>query len=374
MEEDTISGLRYQKFALVSYKEAKEIIDLEEMSFKSYTEALMHGYDEDDEQMELNIAAGVLPGRVMKLPMIEVSRNGTNVIFRDDLPGGKVLVETDTHRVEPYQRKGVVHGHWSFCPVKFSDLKLLTSIINKTFGNGGLFPNRSTARCFGHNTYSGQKGAPYVAPTIRMSSAAVTLSQFWRSSTDPTYVPVIMKVLNLLGSHAVKFQHCVDSVYYGFHKVCFSHLYKDAMKVPSSLQNSRGQMGHNRGECELTILTCGNNLVSGFSNTHHVDKGDIWSPSMQQLGKSNLDLYKEACAVNGVSEEMKNSMTHLSNLSKASVDGSFSSYTTCGYSLSFTPDNVSLVMCCFRILLLIFLISSFPFKGKGRLQGIFFIR
>ena len=343
-KEKSSSGLRYQKFALLPYGEAKRLMNQMSMSLEQYTNVLLYGFDNCGDPSEMETVPGIPNTRhFITMPIIEVCDDGTNIFSSPKVPRGEVRFEQDDCRIEPFERDGILHGHWSYCPVVVSDTKRLKELVCKTFGDRGSFGNRNTAQCFGHNTYAGEKGAAYVTPTIRMSPDAVTLSQFWRSSTDPTYVPTVMKMLNVLSSDAVNFQRCVDPVYYGFIKSCFNDLYSDPTKVPSSNKRARGQMSDHRGECALTIMTCGNNQVCGFSNTQHVDRGDIWSSSLQQLGKDKLNVLRDIYdSADDTTDDMQRGLRHLTNLSRASVDSSFSSYTTCGYSLSFTADNVSL--------------------------------
>ena len=113
-----------------------------------------------------------------------------------------------------------------------------------------------------------------------------------------------------------------------FHEILIDLCYK---LKNSSLINSKNSL---RGFCRVSILTCGDNNVIGFTNTYHRDKLDTLSSKMLQELKSmlteevtKLEERSSFDQQNSLAKVIKNTKYALNyiHLFKIGVN------TTCGY-------------------------------------------
>lgn len=94
-----------------------------------------------------------------------------------------------------------------------------------------------------------------------------------------------------------------------------------------------------RGNASLSILTAGNEKFHGFANARHLDKYDEWDKMLREVALKILDEMKKYSETDEATQNYKIAYKHLVKLSTASVNGTFSSYTTCGYNIFFEPEN-----------------------------------
>ena len=294
----------------------------------------------------------------MGLSIEEVGAGDYNLITRKR----KITMYSNTS--PSWIQKGFMHGIWMPCEtIDIPNPGLLNSLIQRTYGNFGF--QRSKSPCFGLNTYIGKKAAVYVRATPKVSKESTTLSEYYRDSFDPTFLPVIYKLLNNLSNQAQTFQTAVDPVYDRFISACFSRnnpsilirpkkfqeLYQDSVfsrgihasskkykysreesietpSLNSKVKKRKQYFGHRRCAA-LSIMTNGNTNILGFANTGHTDNDFIDTHTLQ----SSLEVLNEfRDEINGSTNIHANhAFQHLQR--RFLKNNNFSTYTTCGYKV-----------------------------------------
>ena len=157
-----------------------------------------------------------------------------------------------------------------------------------------------------------------------MSQSSIQKSEYYCEDFDPTLHPVIYKMVNLLASQANDFQKAVDPIYDHFLVQSIS----TNIQKSSSTSSSKRYMGQ-RQFAGLSILTCGNSDVIGFSNAEHVDNDFITLYAGEKMLKVLQELWYEYNI--DQNESILQVLLHLHH--KYITKKRFSTYTTCGYKV-----------------------------------------
>jgi len=293
----------------------------------------------------------------------EVSAGDYNLITRKR----KMTISSNTS--PSWIRKGFMHGIWVQCDtIDIPNPGLFKLLIQKTYGNFGF--QRTKSPCFGLNTYTGKKAASYVRATPKMSKESTTLSEYYRDSFDPTFLPVIYKLMNKLSDQAQTFQAAVDPVYDSFLSACFSRndlsilirpkifqdLHQDSFSkrgIDSSSRKYKDSRDESiriyspdltidkpkkyfrhRRFAGLSIMTNGNTKTIGFSNTGHTDNDFIDRHTLE----SSIEVLNEfKDEIHGsTNKHGHHAFQHLQG--RFLKKNNFSTYTTCGYKVLLNGD------------------------------------
>ena len=308
----------HRRFALVPENRAKSIMSIGPIYKGVYVRLLMESAIEI-----VLLRVEDVPDDGLNIEIVEKT-DGEISVTRDDIPN------------ESYEREGVLVGHWSFSDsFSVNDLEMLKKLLDHVYGDYGF--KRSSTDCKGLNTYTGKKSADFVRPSPRMEKEAANLSEYFRKHFDPTYLPLIYKLVNELSKTAGNFQNVADKVFDRFQLECWRMLeeFLDQYR-PSKKRKLRTTGSDNRRFAGLSILTAGNSKISGFTNMPHWDEPDLWSSAFCKMANTFLDKLISNVTNPDVfcSTSYVKAVSHLKRLSQASYTRTFSSYTTCGYSLS----------------------------------------
>ena len=332
-----------REFAFLSESRASNILSMEKYLKEKYERVLR-------EQASV----------IMTMTTTDVPEDGLNIEVVDDMEDCEhIKVEHDKRGFEAFEREGVLHGKWNYSDTfKVNDWRTLIDMILHVFGDYGF--KRPSTSCMGLNVYAGLKGAEYVRPTPQMSKGAVLLSQYFRKNFNPTFMPLIYKLINQLSQDAGLYQTYSDRIYDRFQSACWKRIEElekaeeDAQedkeeaqeenndsKLPAAtiVPRKRRKINHdlaktNKRFASLSILTGGNSKISGFANMPHFDMWDLWSKFFTQKANEYLDELVGLQFVTGASPSFVKAINHLKRHSVASYTGSFSSYTTCGYQVT----------------------------------------
>ena len=120
--------------------------------------------------------------------------------------------KVDSVGLDPWERDGIMHGMWM--PTETVDLfdeKALKYLLKSVYGKYGF--QRSVSKCLGLNTYLGKRKASFVRPSPKMSQDAAMKSEYYRQEWNPTFHPIIYKLVNALTAQATRYQHLADPIY-----------------------------------------------------------------------------------------------------------------------------------------------------------------
>ena len=187
------------------------------------------------------------------------------------------------------------------------------------------------------NLYFGRKNAAYVRPTPKMSQVSSLHSEYYREEFDPTFYPLIYKMVNQLTDQAEHFQKCCDPIYDRF-------LFDSLSRENPEIHQFPKQDGYNRNEtkkymqnrrfCALSIMTCGNSTISGFANEPHKDNDFITTSCYYSCHQTLKQLHREVTT--SENEQLYKALSHIKKRFKK--NNKFSTYTTCGYKCKFTES------------------------------------
>ena len=109
---------------------------------------------------------------------------------------------------------------------------------------------------------------------------------------------------------------------------------KEVEKRKTKVEEERADFdGHGlRRFATISILTCGNDVCSGFANAGHEDVNDRLCPLLQGIGDymlNHVQKYIEQCTYQDT-RKLKMALKHVRRLRK---NGLSSSFTTCGYKV-----------------------------------------
>ena len=250
-----------------------------------------------------------------------------------------------SEKQEPYQRRGILHGLWMPCDTfECEEVGLLEYVLHRTYGNFGFLRNKTT--CFGLNAYTGKKNAKYVRPSPKMSKQSTTFSEYYRETFDPTFHPLVYKMLNELSNQAGDFQKHTDPVYDRFLFECFNTAldgnsnYLKGGKRKAPFPNDNAFVTHDnlkfsqkfmfqRRFAALSILTCGNQFLRGFANMGHVD-ADVLDNDFHQYCMSFLKEMRKELAET-CNKHLDLAFEHIKR--KFEYNNRFTTMTTCGYKI-----------------------------------------
>ena len=243
----------------------------------------------------------------------------------------------------------ILHALWKECEnVHINDWSSLQSMIKRTYGN--FTYHRTKTKSLGLNVYMGKKNSEFVRPTPKMSVTASSLSEYYRKEWDPTYHPILYNMVRDLSDQAGEFQKRVDPVYHQFLVDSLEVKKKNQHKASTELKNNktlkccRKQIYMQkyttrvknakrkkwlRDFAAISILTCGNSFLSGFTNMSHRDNDLITFNSCKAMHvtlKNLLKLYTKTKDYSFLS------ILH-SLKSRFTKNKRFTTYTTCGYKV-----------------------------------------
>ena len=260
-----------------------------------------------------------------------------------------------------WNRKGFLHSLWVPCEtVQIPDEKLFKSLMKKTYRDFSY--SRSKSLSFGLNVYIGKKSAPYVRATPKTSKRSTTLAEYYREEFDPTFLPIVYKLLNRLSDQAQIFQSSLDPVFDKFLAECFSRDNYEIHKPPKKrlldkimngsktsehMKNKRTDVimktygstiqpiprakrffSHRRFAA-LSILTSGNSKTIGFSNCGHKDNDFVDTSTLVTSFEILKELRKETHMCNN--KAFHAAYEHIKK--RYMYNHNFSTYTTCGYKV-----------------------------------------
>ena len=273
--------------------------------------------------------------KIITFRSLDVGDDGIDIEVDNNLETNTSRIYQEKTQVEPYERDGIVIGHWSLREKSFKILKenIFKQLFEVVFGDFNF--GRSCVECIGLNVYTGQKDCSYVRPSPRMSKEAVLYSQYYRESWDVTFLPLVNKIVNALVFLSTDYQMCNNCTFDLFQKQCLKMHHASSSDEFSSFQSSE----QNRCLCSfnrhsmLNIITYCNSKASGFSNNPHYDRNDIWSEKQKEVAERVLESLRRYYSEDDIPPTFSKMKHHLEKMSVASIDQSFSNYTTCGYHL-----------------------------------------
>jgi len=153
-------------------------------------------------------------------------------------------------------------------------------------------------------------------------------------------------MINGLTGQAVHFQHLADSIYDRFQMLCYNYDYdenspdKKRKRVEEEKEEENNNEKNNmslRRFCRVSILTAGNDLISGFANMDHSDDDQFDQLFHEIAWKVLQNLQEEACERKKGQLFKQMAIKHIMQIFwKAWV---FHVYTTCGYKLFLKNKN-----------------------------------
>ena len=312
-------------FAYVSYESARQIISMKSLLIKNYIKLL-------DKSCINKVQMNVEYISDSGLRLIEVDSMNYHHVTR-----GKKRKYTHCND-DKYSclSDGLLIGLWKKCNTfSINDWCVLKDLLKQTFGEFGF--KRSKSNCLGMNLYFGKKTAAYVRPTPKMSQLSSLESEYYREEFDPTFYPLIYKMVNQLTDQAEHFQKCCDPIYDRF-------LFDSLSRENPEIHQFPKQDGYNRNEtkkymqnrrfCALSIMTCGNSTISGFANEPHKDNDFITTSCYSSCHQTLKELHCEVTA--SQNEQLQKAFSHIEKRYKKNKK--FSTYTTCGYKCKFTQS------------------------------------
>ena len=99
-----------------------------------------------------------------------------------------------------------------------------------------------------------------------MSSESVTSFEYYQEKWNPIFQPLLYKMINGLTTQIVHFQYLAYSIYNRFQKLCYN--YEPGMDNNKRKRNSPSLQ---KCFCRVSLLTAGNELVTGFANMNNSD-------------------------------------------------------------------------------------------------------
>ena len=172
--------------------------------------------------------------------------------------------------------------------VEICNQDMLQFLLCSVYKNFGF--SRDVSDCFGLNVYTGKRDADFIRPSPKMSKAIIAETEYYRDNFDPTFLPLVYKIINSLTVQATAFQRSVDPFYDRFLVECFHHDRCTLKEEISACGKEDGTKkvkvskkltpGKSKGCNRLSILTAGNSKCCGFANVGHVD-GDLCDPWIQ---------------------------------------------------------------------------------------------
>ena len=236
---------------------------------------------------------------------------------------------------QSWMRTGYMHGLWLPCEMlELHNPTLLKMILKRTYGDFGF--QRSKKPCLGLNTYIGKKSAAYVRPTPKMSRGSISSSEYYREQFDPTFLPLIYKLINKLSDQAQVFQIVVDPVYDKFLLECYCRNNPKVNTRPNGISsNDSKRFLRHRRFAALSIMTCGNSKTIGFANVAHKDNDYIDSTG-HKAGLKVLQSINTECEISR-NHSCHFALRHIAK--KFLFSGKFSTYTTCGYKTIFDTES-----------------------------------
>ena len=310
-----------QEFCILDFQSARHVIrliNLNEVTLSQY-----------------NLTIEFLAMRKEKYEIFEVEEG---IVFEEDSLCRQSLRyqepgKIDSEGLDPWERKGIIHGMWMPSEtVEIRDVEALKYLLKSVYGKYGF--QRSVSKCLGLNTYLGKRKASYVRPSPTMSQGAATKSEYHRQDWNPTFHPLVYKLVNALTAQATRFQHLADPIYDKF-----------LLEVVDSILQERNKTKHeaNRGTKRKTgaidkkrffrvsILTAGNDEICGFANTDHTD-GDELDKTFQNQAMKVLHRLEKLAPSSNRGKIMKSGiLNHIRSIFLKT--NTFHVYTTCGYKI-----------------------------------------
>ena len=274
------------------------------------------------EQYNAYLTLFSLDNKVVDVEYVE--NNG--LILQETIPDNPDNPDKPKFHQFTYQQEALRHCLWIPCDiVEIPHPELFEYTLHKTYREFGF--NRVSTPCFGLNAYIGKKNAEYVRPSPKMSTENTGKSEYYRSTFDSTFLPLIYKMLNELSIKCESFQISADPIYDKFLLLCF-----DQLKTQTGTNNNDLTKGRFAG---LIVLTCGNSKCRGFANITHIDC-DFLNKAFQDTADQLLNELQE---VTGEVESLKKIHKHLSRI--RSYGKGFFTYSTIGYKVLFKDSSSS---------------------------------
>ena len=321
--DPSIKKTKTMKFALLKREDAQALIRLKELRWEQHNH-MLRSYA--IRNVKVKICRLDDNGLVLEEP--DSFEDALNNAGDKKTKEGKVL----------WERNGSCHGAWMKTDtIDICDWDMLQFVLHSVYKDFG-FP-RNVSDCFGLNVYTGKRGADYIRPSPKMSDAIISKTEYYRQEFNPTFHPLVYKMVNDLTVQATSFQKKLDPIYDRFliesyyHDLCseLDENEKGTTDENHSLNKKvprRKPPKGNRRSCRLSILTGGNVETSGFANVGHKD-GDLCDPDIQVAA---LEVITKICDHRNCQNEMhKKIITYLKKIH--SKCDNFHVYTTCGYKM-----------------------------------------
>ena len=238
---------------------------------------------------------------------------------------------------ELWQRNGACHGVWMKTDtVEICDWNMLQFVLYHVYKDFGF--SRNVTECYGLNVYTGNRDAEYIRKSPKMSKKIIKETEYYRDQFNPTFHPLVYKMINAMTLQASAFQKQLDPFYDKFLIETYHHdLCKHVEEVEASENADSSKRikvtrrvprkGERRSNC-LSILTAGNSQTSGFANLGHEDPdhldAEVQESAIEVLKKINSD---KSCQ----NMDHKRVLQHLRKI--YSKCNQFHVYTTCGYKM-----------------------------------------
>ncbi len=273
--------------------------------------------------------------KIIQFKSLHVDEFGIDIEVDTSLNAGSFEVVKENTGVDPYERKGIIHGHWSIEKDSFSIKKphLFSTLLEHVFGDFNF--NRSCGGCEGMNVYTGHRDCDYVRANPRMSQQVSPFFQYFRQSWDVTFLPLVLKMVQSLVKISTYYQTCNNRLFDLFQKRCMTEHSKNTHSTTSRQSTKHNYITSMNRHSNLNIITYCNSKLSGFSNNPHYDFNDIWSEEHMQVATELLQSLFDKRDTTTTSESFLKCLRHLDAMSISSVRNKFSNLTTCGYHLVF---------------------------------------
>ena len=178
-----------------------------------------------------------------------------------------------------------------------------------------------------------------------MSKKSTQDSEYYRKEWDPTFLPLIYTMVRDLSNQANNFQNSVDPTYHNFLRDCTPvSVQKNRLLENKSIieKKNKNKSKYDRKRkwardfAALSVLTCGNSLLSGFSNMRHRDEDFI---TLQSCRRMMMKLKKIYIQYNTTKNDRDLQMLlHLRN--RFMKNKRFTTYTTIGYKFYHSDKSI----------------------------------
>ena len=178
----------------------------------------------------------------------------------------------------------------------------------------------------------GKPTAWYLRSTPMASKESRNDREYYRQSFDSTYHPVIYELIRDLEKQAESFQIVVDPIYDKFLRDVHCAVTDDTNECKKRKYNDEERMGHilkqkEKRFADISIMTAGNNKVSGFSNISHEDDDFMPHHFLHQC----LEVIRRYTA-HILKNKVRSDMLMYRHIKKRyDRKKQFPMYTTCGY-------------------------------------------